>query len=150
MHKSDSPLHFSHNAQFLVSALSSSCHLFRQCELQCGCRGCVTGPGDCAATCRVPQVRGEGVWFCDGYNKSVTQVHCVTWTLTVSLTIFVGPKYSHQWKVFLQMWRQAPADGDFIIKQLLFLLFIIKVTCLSGDWDQDVEADLTRFGCPVR
>ena len=36
------------------------------------------------------------------------------------------------------------------IQLLLFLLFLIKVTCISGDWDQDVEADLTRFGCPVR
>ena len=24
------------------------------------------------------------------------------------------------------------------------------VTCLSGDWNQDLESDLTRFACPIR
>ena len=24
------------------------------------------------------------------------------------------------------------------------------VTCLAGDWDQDVDSDLHRFACPIR
>lgn len=56
-----------------VSALSGSCHLFRNCDLQNQCSGCVSGPRDCSATCRVPPVRGEGTWFCNGHNTSVPQ-----------------------------------------------------------------------------
>jgi len=55
------------------SALANTCHLFRQCSLQCKCEGCVSGPPDCSSTCRLPQTRGDGVWYCHGFNTTVTQ-----------------------------------------------------------------------------
>ena len=60
--------------RYLISALSRTCHLFSKCDLSCHCRGCVSGPPDCSATCQVPSTRGAGFWYCDGFNKSVDQV----------------------------------------------------------------------------
>ena len=102
----------------LVSALSGSCHLFRRCDLQCGCRGCVSGPRDCEAECRVPPVRGEGVWYCDGHNNTVTQVRDNNFIYMVMLSCVTGPAYQDLWQLFLQVWGQAPADGDLPLRGL--------------------------------
>ena len=61
--------------RYFISALSRTCHLFSKCDLSCHCRGCVSGPPDCSATCQVPSTRGAGFWYCDGFNKSVDQVN---------------------------------------------------------------------------
>ena len=48
----------------ISSALQRSCHLFRKCDMTCGCKGCVTGPANCSASCTLPPEKG-GYWYCD-------------------------------------------------------------------------------------
>ena len=55
-------------------ALSSTCHLFPECELLKDCQGCVTGPASCQETCQLPPPRG-GHWYCHpGMRVTPTRV----------------------------------------------------------------------------
>ena len=122
--------------RYFISALSRTCHLFSKCDLSCHCRGCVSGPPDCSATCQVPSTRGAGFWYCDGFNKSVDQVNN-------TLIIFRGD--------FATFCIQSQAMSNF--ERCYYMCGdkpLQMVTCLAGDWDQDVDSDPHRFACPIR
>jgi len=53
-------------------ALRKTCHFFNDCDKMFGCKGCLTGPASCSATCSVPKTKKSdgGYWFCEGEHRS--------------------------------------------------------------------------------
>ena len=112
-------------------ALSSTCHLFPECELVRDCQGCVTGPASCLETCQLPPPRG-GHWYCQPDMR-------ITPTQVKSQGL-LNPS-------------RPVLDCVSFTEKCYFLCeekSLLELTCLSGKWSIDVKHNSERLTCKMR